>query len=276
MFRLSPCLLALVVFSLPLGAQELPKENPADAPAAPDERLQPSGHVSVEVVLKNEAVFLGVALKGRLVEKCIRHQYRPLEPDQQAVFGAGLRVWYYDDLLGFLFIPYRQIAEVKVGAELSNDQLDRLKAKVQERRLAKEAAREGATRPAEKPKDAESKAPGVEAVQDALLRRFPPTEGFTPERYEQIQRAAITGGETVSAREKDWVKVFPDWLKAYKQAAAAPNPAPKPGSDEPRPEVADEGAETEPEVRTDGVTIGVKTPRPQGESSGGDAGRGLH
>lgn len=245
---------ALVLTSLPLAAQE-PRRPVEPKTAEAKENARPSGHVQVEVVLKNEAVFQGVARKGCLVEKCVRHQYRPLADDQRGDFAAGIRVWYYDDLLGFLFIPYRQIESVKVGAELSMAELDRVRAKVEERRQAKEAARaQAAGKPAPEPKK-DAGTPLDKAVGNALLDRFPPAEGFSPERYEEIRRGAITGASSPSPKEQEWVKVFPDWLKAYKDSRA---PKPEP--------VAQETGEKKPaekkiETTSDGVLIGVKTPK---------------
>ena len=55
-----------------------------------------------------------------------------LKNDQKKVRGAGVRLWFYDDLEGYLFVPYRQIDKIDIQRSLSSQDLESIKARLAE------------------------------------------------------------------------------------------------------------------------------------------------
>ena len=261
MNRSATIVIALIILSSLVLAQKPEKKKPAPKAKpkleAPLRDESPSGHVAVEVILKNGATFNGVAVKDRMVEKCVRHQYRKIAKEKKGSFGSGIRVWYYDDLIGFLFLPYRQIESVEVGAEYTVHDLERLKDEIKERVRKKNEARLAAKRKAEAEKSKETEVTEVHP----LLKEYPPSEGFTAARYEEIQRKAVVEGYEPTAKEKAWGEVFPDWLAASKAEEAKKTE---------KKAAEKKGASPKVETKKDG-TIGVKVPQKKRESSGGDS-----
>ncbi len=248
----------------------------------------PSGFVKVEIILDNEAVFQGLVDKDRMVEVVKRHRYVRLKSHQRKRFGAGVRLWYYDGLAGFLFFPYRHIAEVKMGKELSMRQLALVESKASELRAKREQA--AAERAKAKMVVAAKKANAspLDDASQALLDRWSPQKGWTEEKFGDMQKRAITEGYEFSTEEAAWAKIYPDWLKALrlKQAPAkvaevAPKkPAPKtaklvtkkkPNNSKP----ATSKARTVTADKNGRIHVKINRPkkRPQGKTSG--AARGI-
>ena len=81
--------------------------------------------------------------------------------------------------------------------------------------------------PADKPPEAESEQVTVEAVQQQLrwselLRKFPPSQGWSEARRDEISRRFVVVGTQPSAVEKEFVAQFDEWVKACRANEIAP------------------------------------------------------
>jgi hypothetical protein len=202
--------LAFTLFFVPSWSQE--KKPEVKKPTV--EVL--SGYLRVQVILDNESVFHGLADKKRMVEEVKRYKYVTLKDDQQSEFGAGIRLWFYDDLAGFLFFRYRLIDKVVVEREISLLELNELKVLANERAVAKQVAVAKSQAKLTSAKKAGAANSTLDANSRKLLTEWPPHSGWTEEKFADIQKRAITDSYELSAEEAAWTKVYPDWLKALR------------------------------------------------------------
>lgn len=187
-----------------------------------------SADVRVEVQLKNGSTIVGVAQNGRLRETPGRRGYRVT--DDASDSRSGIRIWYYREQEGFVFLPYRNIKSVTRIATLTpKETADIRRAAVKAEKKRKKRARDLAdarkrrSRSGSDSKSRSSKSkssaksssgaeggPELTRRQKDLLEEFPPGE-WTRARYGKIQRTrAILGRQPVGA-EKRFCDVFAEW-----------------------------------------------------------------
>jgi hypothetical protein len=193
-------------------------------PAAPksDERVQ--------VELKNGSAIIGVAPAGRFQERMGRYGYE--EVADKSHRRTGIRVWYYRETDGFIFLPYRSVSKVTRLGELTSDESRALRKAI----ATAEASR--SNRPAKVvPTDPGVKDPagfgagaqgGLTTMDRKLLREFPPAEGWGAERFGEIQRKKIVLDIQPRGAEKRFVKVYSQWEKALRRLTESKR-AGKPG-----------------------------------------------
>ncbi|MAE78092.1 MAG: hypothetical protein CMJ85_14615 [Planctomycetes bacterium] len=222
-------------------------------------------NVKVRVRLRNGESMTGVVRGGNFVEKPAGLEFVRAEMTTQ---GAGLRLWYYDATNGYIFLPYRIIKTYKVLKQLSDIEvaeiLDRIRereplakkrgaerhqrllAKQQELRDASKATKklEGLAQQLEQ--DRKAKAKEQELV--ALIKQFPPAEGWGEKKLHEMNMRRITMKVYPNAKERRFIEVFEDWKKGFaiwkrlEGSKATPTggaktpPAPGPGTEpDPKP-----------------------------------------
>lgn len=155
------------------------------------------------------------------------------DPDMYDLRKVGIRIWYFQNTRGFIFIPYSDVSELRVMRSLSyrdskelfkdiEDREKRLlegekKAKTEEaEREAVQAEFEEANRAKElaerKGLDEAEAAKWLERVK-ALVEKFPPDKGWDSDRKSNIMVRMIQGINP-SEEEKEFYKVFDEWEKA--------------------------------------------------------------
>lgn len=194
-------------------------------------------HVRVQIHMEGGGVINGVVRDGQFVERRTRTDFEVLDEDQRTRFDAGVRVWFYDGLPGYLFLHYRDIAGVRSIRPVTASEMKKL----EERRVAWESG-EGVLLPIEQAEDPNpevyapptfSRPPAsgsehLDAEQSSLIERFPPAAGWTPERYATLQRDVVLAAREMTPSEDAWARVYPEWLRAYRilngieEAKAAP------------------------------------------------------
>ncbi len=211
MSRITLILLSILIL-LPAG---LAQDKKKSAPIAKKPSL--SGFVKIELILTNESVFQGLADKNRMVEHVKRYQYVKLDDSRKSEFNAGIRLWFYDGLAGFLFFPYRRLEKVVVGRELTVKEMERVRTDAKERRNREEA--ENAKRIQAKAAAAAKTDPmsELDAKSQQLLDRWAPKEGWTEQKFEDLQKSVITEAYKLTDEEAEWAKVYPDWLRALRK-----------------------------------------------------------
>ena len=212
MSRILTALLLVLTVTCVASAQRDPKKSPA-----PVKKTGPSGFLQVEVILDNEAVFSGLVDKNRMVECVRRHRYVKLADDRRTDFGAGVRLWFYDGLAGFLFFPYRHVERIVVKKELSHRELTQVRLAAKEKRAMQDArrAKEAQTRKATK-KRADPLA-SLDPESRRLLERWPTEKGWSEAKFQELQMRAITEAYILSDEEKEWSASYQDWLKALRK-----------------------------------------------------------
>ena len=182
-------------------------------------------HARVQVHMEGGGVINGVVRDGHFVERRTRTDFEVMDEDQRTRFDAGIRVWFYDGLPGYIFLHYRDIAGVRTIRPVTASEMKKLEA----RRVAWESA-EGVLRPIERSEDPNpevyapptfSRPPAtgaehLDAEQSSLIERFPPAAGWTPERYATLQRDVVLAAREMTASEDAWTRVYPEWLRAYR------------------------------------------------------------
>jgi hypothetical protein len=290
---------AVLVLAAGAGAQKSAKpaaKTPAKAKAAPAREpaasqpsldLQPSPltpHLLVEVVLKNGAVFQGVALDGKLYEQAQGPGYESIGEAQKDAIGAGIRLWYYRNLDGFVFLWHRDNERVTVKHALSESEMASIRHRAREAKIA--GGRGGS------PADSQSAPRGLEALdpeQRRLIAAYPPKEGWSIERYEAVQRQLVLENVQPTPAENAWIAVYPDWVQAYRlyygipsasdSAAAAPRKAaaPKSGKAAPAPSAKKTAAPVSPQRTTPRAAVDAQrkaAPAPDADDAPPTRGRG--
>lgn len=205
------------------------------------DRKAPS-NVQVRLELRNGEVLTGIVRAGRFVERRQGRDYVRAEKEEP---GAGMRIWYYNNTSSEIFILYKDIGETAVLRRLSDLELaehgkkireeeERVAAAARERARARiQALKERARAEADPEKEAEAKAKEAQereaaarAERAALLKEFPPAEGWGPERVKEIETRKIVLGVFPSKQESRFLELFALWQQAL-QESAPPPPAPQ-------------------------------------------------
>jgi len=228
-------------------------------------------NVRATVRLQNGSRLRGVVRQGRFVERVAGLDFVPSE---RSAPGAGIRLWYYDQTNSYVFLPFESIREYRIGEKLTDDQVRAMAEEFERRqREAAERAARGA-KPGEDGGDAggqgqgppQNLPPGVqpEAVkgpggkpgyiagltpeQNALLKEFPPDEGWGPDRLREIEARKIRIGVYPNEAERKFIANYDQWNEANdlrrKLAQEQPTPSETPpappggggGQVEPKPE----------------------------------------
>ncbi len=183
----------------------------------PDER--------VLVTLRNGETLTGVAPQGVKNERLVGGRFLP--SDDTRAPKAGIRVWYYRELDGYLFLEQKQVAKVEVLDRLSSEQSKELadamaagrRGRDDARRAAALARRAAESRPAPEEGD-EPEAPPLKPAplteaELAILTRFPPEEGWTPEKFGELKRRSIVLHVYPNANEQAFLDEFESWREAF-------------------------------------------------------------
>jgi hypothetical protein len=218
---------------------------PACMGQKPPETLQRDERVQVD--LKNGSIIMGIAAQGRLCERIGRRGYEVVE--DTGVRSSGIRIWYFKNQDGFIFLPYRSIEKVtRIGALTDDD------SRILRSAIAKaEASRRATATPTTlsgtpgmgTPLEPLAETPTLTEAEMALLKEFPPEDGWGSERFGEIQRKKIVMGIMPQGAELRFLDVFPAWEQALRTRNAAkalddakPAPAAKPA---PTPPAGDQG-----------------------------------
>ncbi|HHI80656.1 MAG TPA: hypothetical protein ENK02_11830 [Planctomycetes bacterium] len=189
-------------------------------------------NVKVRVRLRNGESLIGVVKEGRFVEKVRGLEFVPADIRTK---GAGIRLWYYDNTDGYIFLPYTMIRTYKILKELTGVEIKAIRDRILERRrkaseLAKKRLMELKRREQEllKNKNAskkldklaknlkeEEKKRKEEERLLALIQEFPPDKGWGPKKIEEIRIRKVAIGAFPDAKSKRFVEVFEDWVKGY-------------------------------------------------------------
>lgn len=205
-------------------------------------------HIQVKITLRNGEIMRGVVKNGLFVEKPTRLEFVRAE---MKVPGAGIRLWYYNDTSGFIFLPYRTIKTYKILRRLTEVEVAALHDQmVAKKKVAKDEGKE-AGKAVQKKADAfqeklakqrakqekkeasaaELKAMSEETRLRALLKEFPAKDGWGPEKATEIRMRFINIGVSPDARSKRFLDNLADWNKAYaKYGNEDKNKKPGPGS----------------------------------------------
>lgn len=212
------------------------------------EGRQIRSHVRVAVRLKNGNRLKGVVKDGRLVERVAGLRFVQAEANEN---GAGIRIWYFDNSNNYVFLPFGDIADYRVQAKLTTQQLQaieqqlsedaRRKQELEQLQQQKQTTEDGGeadkpkpdagTPPApaienqqvppppaktgeDEPKPAETRLTEEQARLFRLLQDYPPQAGWNAQRRDEIKRRMAVVGTKPSAAELHFVEVFDEWQKA--------------------------------------------------------------
>lgn len=214
----------------------------------------------IEVLLKRGSVLPGVARKGVLVEM---KQLMEVEvggrkeeifvevtdavlvpkPDAKAVLvpdkakkGMGVRVWYYRDMKGYMFIDLSDVAEIRIVRELSYFDSIKLFQQIEERERkvleaekqarAEEERREAlkVQMEAEEREKEMAKKMGLDAAEaekrkkarEEILGKFPPGSDWNSDKKIIIRNKMIKGVAPTD-EEKEFLRRFDEWDRAVKE-----------------------------------------------------------
>ncbi|MCA9321088.1 MAG: hypothetical protein KDB53_10150 [Planctomycetes bacterium] len=224
------------------GAKDKKSATPPQAEGTEVDPFAKTGHLQIELHLRRGGAINGVALDGRLIERRGRTgEYEVLQETEKTRVDAGVRIWFYEGLPGFLFVAWRDIERLRIVRELNQGEFEVYEEKAQ---AAAEKARPSADK---KTPNADTLSRRGQAVagfgaleqhERDLLTEYPKSEGFTPERYSAIQKALVVEGKEPSEKDGDWLLVYPEWLEAWNTFHEAPTkpagadrktaPAPRP------------------------------------------------
>lgn len=189
-------------------------------------------HSRVRVKLRNEEMMTGVVRDGLFVERPAGLEFVRAEMKQP---GAGLRLWYYNQTDGYIFIPYTMIKTYRVLQRLTDVEVKEIRDLIVERE--KRALAEGARRKEklqerrrqqredqETSKKLEKLAEELEADEKRkqeekrllkLVDEFPPAEGWGAARIRELNLRRLTIKVFPNARERRFIEVFEDWKKGH-------------------------------------------------------------
>jgi hypothetical protein len=208
-------------------------QGPSAPPEGKDERVQ--------VVLRNGHSLIGIAKSGMRSERLVNGKFKPsTDPTDPR---TGIRVWYYQDLDGYIFVEQKALERVDVLGSLTTDESKALSDAVAAARGARaHVVAAAASRPARKEGDPapESKPAtdldGYTAVQKSILERFPPEKGWNPEKFGELQRRKIVLHVNPSNEEQAFIDEFPTFQEAWQRwLAAHPKSEEAPKSEEKAP-----------------------------------------
>jgi hypothetical protein len=277
------CLSVLVAAAVPAQTSSRPAAPKATSRPRLEDLRRPTGdtlklNAQVQVRLRNGERVRGLVKAGKFVE---RAEGLGFEDAERKAHGAGIRIWYYDSTNSYIFIEYEQIESCSVIRRLSDVEVreisDRMEAqaKVDRERLSQiDAARmqalkdkgEGQKKDGElgkkledltKKEDEAEKLRKLRDKADALLKEFPPEEGWSAEKLRDIQVKKVAVGAFPDAKSRKFVEVYEDWKAAHElrqkeegektkddgkgkqgetgAAGSTPAPTPEPGSTPAKP-----------------------------------------
>lgn len=217
---LLPTTAALLALAPCLAGQS---SRPASEPAR-DER--------VSVTLKNGETLTGVALRGIKNERLVQGRFEPAT--DATLPKTGVRLYYYRDLDGYLFLEHKNVARLDVLDTLTREQsqelADAMRKAREGRDLARKAAAAARARPESRPAPEEGDEPGppersaapepLSEDDRAILEKFPPSEGWSPETFGELKRRSIVLHVYPTAREQEFLDAFPSWRAAWTKQAA--------------------------------------------------------
>lgn len=188
-------------------------------------------HVKVRVKLRNGERLQGIVKNGRFVE-------RPsggleFSRAEMTMKDAGLRLWYYNNADGYIFLPYKSIKTYKVLKRLTDVEINVIRDEIKEReRVSKAAAAQRLEKLKNKAaslKDGKNAAEKLDKiatdlakkkVEDeenakllALVEEFPVSEGWGEERINKINIRRLTINVFPNAKERRFIEVFETWKK---------------------------------------------------------------
>jgi hypothetical protein len=202
----------------------------------------PSADLRIQVNLKNGASIVGIAPGGCLSERAGRTGYETT--DDRSDRRSGVRVWYYRNLDGFLFLSFRTIEEIKILNALNPKESRILREAAARARKPSDRRAQGAESPGGEKMRAEQPAAGESSAEDAaVLKEFPPEQGWSAERYGEIQRRRIVNDVQPTGEEARFVEVFSAWERAVRKLAP---PKPEPSDQDPQPPEKKDVSEREP------------------------------
>ncbi len=220
--------------------------------AAPAMALADSSprHLRVRVTLHNGAKLLGI-VRGGVLYETMRRDGSFVRAAGPNVRGAGFRLWHVADSPGYLWVRYRDVKKFERIALMTPKELHSMESDLRRRAgvivmpyKKPEPVEEGEepTVPGVEPAPVpDPKTPAIgpplppvppadEADKDAgdadaepkpetpgerLLRLFPPTEGWLPERRDEIERRKWVLGVFPTPQEKQFLDNYPEWKEAY-------------------------------------------------------------
>jgi hypothetical protein len=210
-------ILSLLVVAVIAGAQEPAKEGR-------DERVQ--------VLLKNGHQMIGIAKAGIRCERLVRGNFKP--GDDPTDRSSGIRVWYYQDLDGYIFLETRTLERVEVLGTLTSEEsraLSEAIAAAHGSRIDAPSSRPSTT--TAKPVAGSDSRPapqtdpnGLTAAEKVLLDRFPPDKGWCPEKFGELQRKKIVLHVNPSDEEQAFIDDFPAFQGAWRKWLAVQPPKP--------------------------------------------------
>ncbi len=190
-------------------------------------------NVKVRVRLRNRESLIGVVKEGRFVEKVKGLEFVPADIRTK---GAGIRLWYYDDTDGYIFLPYTMIRTYKILKELTGVEIKAIRERILDRRkkahelakkrleelkrkeknlLQNQNASKKLDKLSKKLKEEKRKREDEERLL-ALIKEFPPEKGWGPKKIEEIRIRKIAIGAFPDQKSKRFVEVFEDWTKGFK------------------------------------------------------------
>lgn len=188
-------------------------------------------HVRVRVKLRNGERLNGIVKNGRFVERPSGGlEFSRAEMTQK---DAGLRLWYYNNADGYMFLPYKWIKTYKVLQRLTDVEIKVIRDEIKDK---ERSAKEQAFKRLEKLKDkaaamkeegaatekldalanslAKKKAEEAENARLlALVEEYPPAEGWGEDRINQINVRRLTINVFPNAKERRFIDIFEDWKK---------------------------------------------------------------
>jgi hypothetical protein len=173
----------------------------------------PEHDVYVRVLLKNKNKFKGVVKNGRFAEVYQGLDYVIADRDQR---GAGLRLWYAAGSHGFLFVPYAEIASYEIGKALTLAQ-----GRALEQEVVVRSPRPSKPEPAKKPAVKSVSvvqplpSPALTEPQKALLKEFPPSDGWGPDRIATLKQRRIALGVYPNEQERKFEAQYEAWYVAF-------------------------------------------------------------
>jgi hypothetical protein len=176
----------------------------------------------VQVLLKNGHSLIGIAKSGVRCERLVRGKFQSCSNPQER--AAGIRVWYYQDLDGYIFLETRQLERVEVLGTLSAEESRALfdaVAAAHGSRVQRDPAPVAADRrPDGGPDSRPAPAPevsGFTAEEKAIVDRFPPDKGWSPEKFGELQRRKIVLHVNPTAEEQAFIDAFPTFQVAWRK-----------------------------------------------------------
>jgi hypothetical protein len=205
------------------------KAQVAKETTAKDERVQ--------VLLKNGHSLIGIAKAGVRCERLVRGNFKPGTDTIDR--AAGIRVWYYQDLDGYIFLEAKSLERVDVLGTLTSEESRALSDAVAAAHGTRMEA--PASRPASPAKAGETadsrpaqESNGLTPAEKAVLEKFPPDKGWCPEKFGELQRKKIVLHVSPSDEEQAFIDDFPAFQGAWRKwLAAQPSKTDEVKSDEP-------------------------------------------